>query len=217
MELTSRVQSSEITEFMERLFARYPRSGNTVPVDVCLATNMIQVGLDVQRLSLMSIIGQPKTTSEYIQASSRVGRSDEGPGLVVTVLSPAKPRDRSHFEHFRAFHQSIYRYVEPTSVTPFAVPVTERALHALIVTLARYWGNRQQLDYPDAPNPQLEARIRDEIINRVGLVDPAEIDRVAVLLDRIFTEWNRLKPDIYGTFGTPGDSVPLILSERHPS
>lgn len=218
MELTSRVQNSEITEYMERLFTKYPRSGSAVPVDVCLATNMIQVGLDVQRLSLMTIIGQPKTTSEYIQASSRVGRSGEGPGLVLTILSPGKPRDRSHFEHFRAFHQSIYRHVEPTSVTPFAVPVTERALHALVVILARYWGNSNQLAYPDAPEAKLQARIREEILTRVSLVDKDEIGRVTRLLDRIFTEWHRLKPDIYGNFNTAGDSVPFMYpSGTHPS
>ena len=213
MELTSRIQNSEITEYMERLFTKYPPKDGAIPVDVCLATNMIQVGLDVQRLSLMSIIGQPKTTSEYIQASSRVGRSEEGPGLVLTILSPAKPRDRSHFEHFRAFHQSIYRYVEPTSVTPFAVPVTERALHALIVILARYWGGSHQLDYPDAPSAELEARIRDEILKRVALVEPAERGRVAAVLDRIFKEWRRLPPDIYGSFSTRSDSVALPVSE----
>jgi hypothetical protein len=219
MELTSRVQNSEITEYMEKLFVKYPRKDKAAaPVDVCLATNMIQVGLDVQRLSLMAIVGQPKTTSEYIQASSRVGRSGEGPGLAVTILSPAKPRDRSHFEHFKAFHQSIYRYVEPTSVTPFAVPVSERALHALVVTLARYWGSNHQLQHPDPPSPQLEARIREEILRRVAEVEPAEAVRVESLLDRIFSEWKRLPPEIYGGFGGPSEAVPLMYpSGTHPS
>jgi hypothetical protein len=214
MELTSRVQNSEITEYMERLFARYPGDGSSTPVDVCLATNMIQVGLDVQRLSLMVIVGQPKTTSEYIQASSRVGRSQEGPGLVAVLLSPAKPRDRSHFEHFRAYHQSIYRYVEPTSVTPFAVPVTERALHALVISLVRFWGSSLQQAHPDpAPDEQLKKRVRDEIMNRVSSVEPEETERVERLLDRILSEWRRLPPDIYGSFSTPDDLVPFM----HPS
>src|SRR5204862_8067607 len=140
LELTSRIPSDAITDVLQQLFNAYPGSDDRRPVDICLASNMIQVGLDVPRLGLMTVVGQPKTTSEYIQATSRVGRDTKGPGLVVTVLNPAKPRDRSHFEHFRSYHQSIYRWVEPTSVTPFAVPVRERALHAQIVTLVRYWG-----------------------------------------------------------------------------
>ncbi len=153
-----------------------------------------------------------------IQASSRVGRSEHGPGLVFTLLSPAKPRDRSHFEHFRAFHQSIYRYVEPTSVTPFAVPVTERALHALVVVLARYWGGENQLQYPDPPSATLQARIRAEIENRVALVEVGEKDRVRLLLDRIFNEWQRLAPDIYGSFSPDLGVVPFMYpSGTHPS
>ena len=142
LELTSRIPSDAITEVLQQLFNPYPGSDERRPVDVCLATNMIQVGLDVPRLGLMAVVGQPKTTSEYIQATSRVGRDARGPGLVVTVLNPAKPRDRSHFEHFRSYHQSIYRWVEPTSVTPFAVPVRERALHAQLVTLSPILGRR---------------------------------------------------------------------------
>ena len=136
-ELTSRVQSSEIPEVLQQLFVRLDGTKESQPIDVCLATNMIQVGLDVPRLGLMTVVGQPKTTSEYIQATSRVGRAR--PGLVVTVYNPSKPRDRSHFEHFRSYHETIYRWVEPTSVTPFAVPVRDRALHAIAVTLVRYF------------------------------------------------------------------------------
>jgi hypothetical protein len=209
LELTSRVQSSDITGYMERLFAS-PGKSKSNPVDVCLATNMIQVGLDVPRLSVMAIVGQPKTTSEYIQASSRVGRSEDGPGLVVTLLSPAKPRDRSHYEHFRSFHQSIYRYVEPTSVTPFAVPVTERALHALIITLARYLGSDKQREQPDAPDVTLEQEIRDFVMQRVMSVERQEAGRVKNRLDEIFSEWRRLPPDTYGGFNSSEDLVPFM-------
>src|SRR5215211_1085702 len=155
---------------------------NARPVDVCLATSMIQVGLDVPRLSLMAVVGQPKTTSEYIQATSRVGRSE--PGLVVTIFNTAKPRDRSHFEHFRAYHEAMYRYVEPTSVTPFAVPVRERALHALVVTLIRFWGNQAERLHPSPPpRDTLLQRVRDVILERVEKVDPDELDRTREEID----------------------------------
>jgi len=217
MELTSRIQNSEITECMERLFTRYTGDAREKPIDVCLATNMIQVGLDVSRLSLMSIIGQPKTTAEYIQASSRVGRSAEGPGLVVTILSPSKPRDRSHVEHFKSFHQSVYRYVEPTSVTPFAIPVTERALHAIVISLVRFWGDDNQRKKPLVPPTTLEKRVRETILQRVERVEPEELDRVESLLDEIFSEWERLPLDLYGGFSITDNEVPMMYpAGQHP-
>jgi hypothetical protein len=104
---------------------------------VALASNMISVGLDIDRLGLMVIAGQPKTTSEYIQSSSRVGRDKDRPGLVVTVFNVFRARDRSHFERFDAYHQSFYRFIEATSVTPFSAPALERGLAAVLVTMTR--------------------------------------------------------------------------------
>lgn len=137
VELTSRRSAQEIPEILDRLKISYPRDKDAEgrPIDTLLATNMISVGVDIDRLGLMVVVGQPKTTSEYIQASSRVGRSAKAPGLVVTMYNPGKPRDRSHYEQFRAYHAAFYRYVEPTSVTPFSIPVLDRALHALLVLL----------------------------------------------------------------------------------
>jgi hypothetical protein len=98
---------------------------------------MISVGLDIDRLGLMVIAGQPKTTSEYIQSSSRVGRDVARPGLVVTVFNLFRPRDRSHYERFGAYHESFYRFVEATSVTPFSAPALDRGLAGLLVAMAR--------------------------------------------------------------------------------
>ena len=99
---------------------------------------MISVGLDITRLGLMVVLGQPKAAAEYIQATSRVGRDEAKPGLVVTLLNVHRPRDRSHYERFEAFHASFYRAVEATSVTPFAPRALDRALPAVVVALARH-------------------------------------------------------------------------------
>src|SRR5699024_12847778 len=100
-----------------------------------LATNMTSVGLDVDRLGLMTVMGQPPSSAEYIQATSRVGRKH--PGLVVTIFNTAKSRDRSHYESFNDFHGSLYRAVEATSATPFATRSRDRALHAAFVAAVR--------------------------------------------------------------------------------
>ena len=114
MELTSRVPTGQVAEARQRLNLRFGEKGC---VAWAIATNMISVGLDIQRLGLMVVIGQPKTHSEYIQATNRVGRDDRRPGLVVTLLNIHKPRDRSHYERFRHYHETFYRSVEAASVT----------------------------------------------------------------------------------------------------
>jgi len=209
-ELTSRVQSSEIPEVLQQLFVQWDGSRYSHPIDVCLATNMIQVGLDVPRLGLMTVVGQPKTTSEYIQATSRVGRSH--PGLVVTVYNPSKPRDRSHFEHFRSYHETIYRWVEPTSVTPFAVPVRDRALHALAVTLVRYFGGDAARTWPQPWKTveELVPRVTEVIAARVRAIDPDEEDATRKQLREIFGDWRRNPPSRYGDFKPPSADTPLM-------
>ncbi len=134
VELTSREKTSAIKDSKNRLGLAH---GEPQSVDVVLASNMISVGVDIDRLGLMVVAGQPKTTSEYIQASSRVGRNAERPGLVVTCLNVAKPRDRSHYERFGTYHESFYRFVEATSVTPFSTPALDRGLAGVVVALGR--------------------------------------------------------------------------------
>ena len=134
VELTSRVGTASVAEAKRKLALNF---GGSERVDVALATNMISVGLDIPRLGLMVVSGQPKTTSEYIQATSRVGRDAARPGLVVTLLNIHKPRDRSHFERFSNYHESFYRHVEPTSVTPFSPRALDRGLPAVTVAMAR--------------------------------------------------------------------------------
>jgi hypothetical protein len=131
-ELTSRESTSKIAGYKARLALPHLDPDR---VDVLLASNMISVGVDIDRLGLMVVAGQPKTTSEYIQASSRVGR--QHPGLVVTCFNTRKPRDRSHYERFAAYHASVYRFVEAQSLTPFSGPALERGLAGTLVAMTR--------------------------------------------------------------------------------
>ena len=126
VELTSRVGTDKVAEARKRLGCTF--HDRRQRVDCAIATNMISVGLDIQRLGLMLVYGQPKTHSEYIQATSRVGRDDRRPGLVVTLYNVHKPRDRSHYERFRHYHETFYRSVEVSSVTPFAARALDRVL-----------------------------------------------------------------------------------------
>ena len=135
VELTSRVSTDKVAEARRRLDAAFHKQDR---VDCAIATNMISVGLDIQRLGLMVVLGQPKTHAEYIQATSRVGRDEAKPGLVVTLLSAHKPRDRSHYERFRHYHETFYRSVEVSSVTPFSARALDRGFAGAMVGLARH-------------------------------------------------------------------------------
>lgn len=138
-ELTSRVTTTELNETLDKLekleYSRANMDHKRYASNILLATNMISVGIDVARLNVMLLIGQPKLTSEYIQASSRVGRSY--PGVAFVQYDATKSRDRSHYERFRAYHESFYRFVEPTGATPFSKPARERALHAVVTAMIR--------------------------------------------------------------------------------
>jgi hypothetical protein len=134
IEMSANISSREIPEILEALKAS---KGDALAIDCLPCTNMFSVGVDVKRLGLIMMNGQPKTTSEYIQASSRVGR-DLIPGLVVAFYPNNKARDRSQYESFIPYHQALYRAVEPTSVTPYALPSMERSLHAALTTVMRY-------------------------------------------------------------------------------
>ena len=145
-ELTSRKSSTDIPKILDALEQKFEvlsaeskkDKKKITALDVVLATNMISVGVDVKRLGLMVTCGQPKNTAEYIQATSRVGRSY--PGLVLTVYNWARPRDLSHYERFEHYHATFYQHVEPLSVTPFSSGALDRGLAALFVSLVRLSG-----------------------------------------------------------------------------
>jgi hypothetical protein len=148
-ELTSRVSSQDIPKYLDQLEVKFKadfdatagkymtrwQEGETRAIDVVLATNMLSVGVDVNRLGLMAVNGQPKGTAEYIQATSRVGRAF--PGLVCTVLTWARPRDLSHYETFEHYHATFYKHVEAQSVTPFSPRAMDRGLTGSLLSLMR--------------------------------------------------------------------------------
>ncbi|MFA5432762.1 MAG: helicase-related protein [Candidatus Paceibacterota bacterium] len=209
IELTSRINSNDIPEYLEQLSKSWTGDKSEYPVDVCLATNMISVGVDIPRLGLMTVIGQPKTTSEYIQATSRVGRSKKGPGLVFTIYNCSKPRDRSHFEHFQEYHSKIYSKVEPTSVTPFSAPARERGLHAILIGLIRMLATDEEVSKKPKPFPPLDLldEVQNIIFNRVLKIDKEEYDSTLKLLKEKINEWQMELPIEYGGFGNQKSSV----------
>jgi hypothetical protein len=188
VELTSRVSQQDIRELLDALKRTADMEG---AVDIVLATNMISVGVDVSRLSTMVVMGQPKTTAEYIQSTSRVGRAATG-GLVVTILNNAKVRDRAYFEAFRGVHSALYRGVEATSVTPFASRSRDRALHAALVGAARLLIEPLHADPSAVPgcSDEIDALI-EEITERVRRIDAREADATRRELKRIGRSWDQ--------------------------
>jgi len=166
-ELTSRVSNKDIPKKLDQLEVRFkPAWGRdeTRAIDIVLATNMLSVGVDVKRLGLMVVNGQPKNTAEYIQATSRVGRFF--PGLVCTVLTWSRPRDLSHYETYEHYHATFYKHVEAQSVTPFAPRALDRGLTGTMVSVLRL-GN-------DPLNPNLGAQVLDN----AGSAEAAAVRKV---------------------------------------
>ncbi|WP_104524521.1 helicase-related protein [Blastococcus atacamensis] len=188
VELTSNVRPEQLPQILAQLERK---ADHAEAVDLLATTNMLSVGIDISRLGLMLMNGQPKTTSEYIQATSRVGRG-KVPGLVVTLLRASKPRDRSHYEAFRAYHEALYRYVEPTSVTPWSLASRERALSAALVMMVRHGvGLRSNEDAGEfsADDPRVKAAV-ERIRAIASLADPDEAQRVTDELQRLVNEWD---------------------------
>jgi hypothetical protein len=190
IELTSRASGTEIPMYLRQLRKSLPDSD---VVETVLATNMISVGVDIDRLGLMVIAGQPQSTAEYIQASSRVGRKD--PGLVITLFNAARSRDRSHYESFLPYHSALYKQVEATSVTPFTPRARNRALPATLIILCRFLIPDLRSDN-DAKNidRNLEAvnGIVDLIVSRVQSVDPVESADTRFELLKFIDRWSLL-------------------------
>lgn len=258
-ELTSRIASSEIGATLDRLGLEFDanydtteagiqrlalvkqgekpasRSESDSPFDVVMATSMLQVGVDVQRLGLMLVVGQPKNTAEYIQASSRVGRdSSARPGLVVSLGNWARPRDLAHFEQFRHYHETFYAQVEALSVTPYSPTSLARGIDGLLVSVARVlqasmskglspereaWRIRDERDAVVAMAERLKKRIAiaaldEDVIKRANDLIVNRIDRWA---ERAKRATDLHKTLVYERVGKGDEFLPLIISPESAS
>lgn len=243
-ELTSRVSNKDIPKKLDQLEIKFKsdwEKGETRAIDIVLATNMLSVGVDVNRLGLMVVNGQPKSTAEYIQATSRVGRSF--PGLVCTVLTWSRPRDLSHYETFEHYHATFYKHVEAQSVTPFAPRALDRGLTGTMVSFLRLDNDSlnpnigaQELDSTTKPEVERIKRIVSDRSWKVKGDKTAKHNAenmVADRIDRWVKESSRIgrrlgyeteygQGDIAGLLKKPGISawdeltVPMSMREVEP-
>lgn len=193
-ELTSSVQSWRIPQILDRMSVPYG-SINPEPLAAVTCTNMLSVGVDVPRLGLMIVHGQPKSTAEYIQATSRIGRQVSHPGLIITHFRALNPRDMSHYEMFTSYHEAFYRFVEPASVTPMSLPCRQRALHAALVSVVRQWLGSNYSDNAkvDFSNPLVVTALETlrRRLNARCRIDETDVEEH---LDHLITEWdNKVK------------------------
>mgnify|MGYP000857850034 CR=1 FL=1 len=191
VEITSRMSSYMIPEKLNQLEAAY---GSKDCLDTAIATNMIAVGMDVDRLGLMVVTGQPKQNSEYIQATSRIGRAF--PGLVVTLYNAYRPRDLSHYENFTGYHSQLYRFVEGTTATPFSARARDRVLHALIIsairlTIPNMANNKDAADIASLTREEIDSTKR-LIIERLNIIKPSVKADAEEEIDR-FIDWWKLR------------------------
>ncbi len=254
-ELTSRIASSEIGQTLDHLGREFdpeldtteaflarladqgdnkkPASRKNAPFDVVLATSMLQVGVDVQRLGLMLVVGQPKNTAEYIQATSRVGRdATDRPGLVVALGNWARPRDLAHFEQFRHYHETFYAQIEALSVTPFSPTSLDRGLDGLLVSAVRVL----EASIPEGLSPERDAwrigaqhdavasiagRLKRRIAAAAGDEEVAKRanDRLVNLIDRwsqrAKSASDRHQTLVYERTGKGDQFLPLITSPEN--
>ncbi|MGN0182501.1 MAG: helicase-related protein [Candidatus Ornithomonoglobus sp.] len=211
-ELTSRKSSRDIKNILERLSKRYTD-------DRCysyiLASNMLSVGIDIDRFGVMTMYNQPKTNSEYIQATSRVGRSN--PGLVIGMYNNQRARDKSHYEQFTYYHKTFYKYVEATSVTPFSSRSIEKTLQGVFIGLVRHIipgmnDNGAAAQYYD----ELEGvdEIKKAMLKRIHDIYPASDEYAAEWIDDVSKEWQALAEEYGDDFMYYSKDKPCLLNSE---
>jgi len=199
-ELTSRKTSSELPDILNRLETE---AGSEKSLDMVACSNMFSVGVDVQRLGLMVMDHQPKTTSEYLQSTGRVGRDDDG--LVVVLYNWSRPRDQSHFERFYDYHNKIHKHVESMTVTPFSVGAREKSLHAQYVALMRsiypdfeLKGNnaasKYSVEHRDSPLSKDIIQFLEKRMSRIRM-DEYEVEQMKDEIQSFLDDWLYEKDD----------------------
>lgn len=210
-ELTSRVSTTELNQTLDKLEKIHYTSDpekKSYPSNILLATNMISVGIDVDRLNVMVMVGQPKLTSEYIQASSRVGR--KYPGVVFTMYDSARSRDRSHYEQFKSYHESFYRYVEPTGVTPFSEPARKRALHAVVLSIMRHGLGL-------STNEDVSQFDKEKMQEQLEGISEYIIQRMEDINNRLVYKVKSEKPETDEELGLIYDKLDILSKQSHHS
>ena len=223
-ELTSRVSSDDIKLILRQLFIPHSAdrdSDDERPIDLLLATNMISVGVDVPRLGSMIVVGQPKATAEYIQATSRVGRDPSGPGLVITLYNWARPRDLSHYETFAHYHATFYRHVEPLSVTPFSERALDKGLTGVLVSAVRHgdedWNSNPSARSLDRPNQKIAAHVSALAERAESVTGKSAVGKLVTdMADQRLDAWDReaaVRPDLSYAKRTANDVALLWKPE----
>ena len=189
-ELTSRKTSKEVKETLMNLELPYTEHGSYSYV---LASNMLSVGIDINRLGIMTMYNQPKSNAEYIQATSRVGR--QNPGIVLTLYNASRSRDKSHYEQFGFYHKSFYKYVESTSVTPFSARAIEKAIHCVFIIMLRLSepllsANNYAVNF--RANDACVSKAKQFILERIARIHPDAVEGAEEYIINIALRWEKL-------------------------
>ena len=216
LELTA-AQKDNVEENLQKLSTSFNNNDqNNKPVDICLSSSVIEVGVDITRISLLSIVSAPKSVSQYIQVSGRVGRDWQSgkSALVITIYSPTKPRDRSLYEQFRSYHEQLYSWVEPTSVTPFCEPVLDRSLHSALFAFIRQTASYENaINKPDYVNYENKINnFKEILLERVKIIDPNFVSVVENYFNKKIDLWKNRSFDSW-QLRQKDNEIPLLVPQ----
>ena len=215
MELTSRIDSADVVSTMNQLNLSLDKNKKSDVTQFVLATSIIEVGIDIQRLSLMILLNQPKNTSQYIQSTGRIGRDSKKPGLVITIFSPFRARDRSHYEKFTSYHNALHSTVEPTSVTPFSDAAVKRMLHGaffmfLSCKMPSNYFKGSTFEFPESCFEEFKNLMESR--SNLILKDTKSSNELNEYLEEIPKKWRSIQANRYADeFDNRLEERPLIM------